>query len=98
MGPFEIYGDNFTALLRDNFTDTTQQVGNDVIVSGYANETDIAPQLFAAENIVLLFDGVCGSTCSIFTELMKAQGGVRSVSVGGRPTTGPMQSVAGSKG
>jgi hypothetical protein len=98
VGPYEIYGDNLTAIMRVNFTDITQQVGNDVIVSGYANETDIAPQLFSADNIVLLYDGVCGSTCAIFTELMKSQGGVRSISVGGRPTTGPMQSATGSKG
>lgn len=98
VGPYTIYGDNFTAILRENFTDTTQQVGNDVIVSGYANETNIAPQLFANTDMVLLYDGVCGSTCAIFTELIKSQGGVRSISVGGRPTTGPMQSATGSKG
>lgn len=97
-GPFEIYGDEFTALVRNNLSDTTQQVDNDIIVSGYANETNIAPQVFAAEDIVLLYDGTCGSTCAVFSELMKSQGGVRSVAVGGRPKPGPMQGVAGSKG
>ena len=98
IGPYDIYGDHFSALVRENLTDTTAQIPNGLIVSGYANETHIAPQLFASEDIVLIYDGACGSTCAVFSELMKSQGGVRSVAVGGRPKPGPMQGVAGSKG
>jgi hypothetical protein len=96
IGPEEIYGDNFTALMRYNLSDPTIQLP--FVISGYYNNTNIAPQPFPAENIVLLYDGTCGSTCAIFSEFMKSQAGVRSIAVGGRPQMGPMQGVAGSKG
>ena len=62
--PDVIYGDNFTAELRYN--------------PSSFNNSDIAAQVFQSEDIVILYDGSCGSTCSIFSELMKSQGGVRS--------------------
>jgi hypothetical protein len=96
IGPQKIYGDNFTALMRYNLSDPTIQLP--FVISGYYNNTDILPQVFAAEDIVILYDGACGSTCAIFSEFMKSQAGVRSIAVGGRPQTGPMQGVAGSKG
>lgn len=94
VGPNMIYGDNFTSLVRTNLS----EMSNYIYVTGYGNNTNPPPQLFSAENIVLLEDGGCGSTCSSFAEYMKAQGGVRSVVIGGRPQLGPMQGVAGSKG
>lgn len=45
-----------------------------------------------------LTDGLCSSTCALFMELMRHQAGVRTVVVGGRPVTGPMQAPAGSRG
>jgi hypothetical protein len=96
IGPQVIYGDNFTSLMRYNLSDPTIQLP--FIISGYYNNTNISPQIFAAEDIVLLYDGACGSTCAIFSQFMKAQAGVRSIAVGGRPQLGPMQGVAGSKG
>lgn len=42
-------------------------------------------------------DGICASTCTLFTELMKAQG-VRTIAFGGRPQNGPMQAMGGVKG
>ncbi|TVY71233.1 Peptidase S41 family protein [Lachnellula suecica] len=98
VGPQLIYGDNFTALNRYNFSDPVETLGNDIIVSGYYNDTNLPAQVFAAENMILLHDGGCGSTCAVFAELMKSQGGVRSIAVGGRPQNGPMQGVTGSKG
>jgi hypothetical protein len=98
-GPVTIYGDNFTQELRYNFSDPVQEYGSGGInVTGYLTEANVAPQLFQSEDIVLVYDGSCGSTCAVFSELMKAQGGVRSIAVGGRPQVGPMQGVAGSKG
>lgn len=55
-------------------------------------------QPFAAENIVIIQDGLCGSTCAIFSELMREQGKVQTIAVGGRPANAPMQGVGGSKG
>lgn len=97
-GPVEIHGDKFTNIIRENMTDPVLQIGNGLIISGYLNNTNIPPQPFKSENIVMLYDGTCGSTCAIFSEMMKNQGRVRSVSVGGRPQKGPMQGVGGSKG
>lgn len=96
MGPEVVYGDNFTSLMRYNLSDPTIQLP--FVISGYYNNTDISPQLFAAEDIVMIYDGACGSTCALFSQFMKSQGGVRSIAVGGRPQSGPMQGVAGSKG
>lgn len=50
--------------------------------------TSVKP-LFDPEDIVLLTDGYCASTCAIFAELLKTQTGgrVRLVAVGGRPST-----------
>lgn len=91
LGPHTIYGDNFTSIVRTNTTDQDEEIGVPDLES-------VAAQLFSADNIVLLYDGLCGSTCSIFSELMTAVAGVRSVVVGGRPMSGPMQTVAGSRG
>jgi uncharacterized membrane protein YgcG len=69
-----------------------------VNLTGY-NEFKNAPaQPFLPENIVLLQDGFCGSTCAIFAELMREQGKVQTIAVGGRPLNAPMQGVGGSKG
>ncbi|CAH0037203.1 unnamed protein product [Clonostachys rhizophaga] len=53
---------------------------------------------FAAEDIILLTDGVCASTCHTFSMFMKNDAGVKSVVVGGLPEYGPMQAVAGTRG
>lgn len=77
------------------------------------NETR-TPQPFKPENMVMvcllrshvipnansyqLHDGMCSSTCTIASELLKNQGGVRTIAVGGQPKFAPMQGVAGTKG
>ncbi|KAF7532411.1 hypothetical protein G7054_g8000 [Neopestalotiopsis clavispora] len=56
------------------------------------------PGYWKAQDVVILTDGQCSSTCSLFVEMMTHQGNARTVVVGGRPQTGPMQSVSGSRG
>ncbi|KAK6073582.1 peptidase S41 family protein [Seiridium cupressi] len=56
------------------------------------------PGPWKAEDVVILTDGMCSSTCSLFVEMMTHQAGARTVVVGGRPQTGPMQAVSGSRG
>lgn len=73
-------------------------LGANLNLTGYASEAPAPPQPFAAENIVILQDGICSSTCSIFSELMREQGHVHTIVVGGRPQTGPMQAIGGTKG
>ena len=56
------------------------------------------PQTFNPDDIVILTDGFCGSTCSIFAELMKTQADTHFIVVGGRKQYGPMQAIGGTKG
>lgn len=98
-GPEEHNGANFTILQRLDLND----VYNDgfslaAIPFGYANMTYNYAQPFAAEDILLLLDGNCGSTCSIFAEFMKTEKGVMTVARGGAPHNGPMQGGAGVRG
>ncbi|KAE8411967.1 hypothetical protein BDV36DRAFT_305286 [Aspergillus pseudocaelatus] len=53
---------------------------------------------FAPEDILIVTDGYCTSTCTLFTELMTHLGGVKTLVFGGRPQSGPMQAMGGSKG
>jgi hypothetical protein len=77
LGPEDSYnGDDFTALVRFNLSDIIQT--GPLVVSGYGNRTNLAPSPFKAENIVMIYDGYCASTCTIFSDMMKRQAGVRS--------------------
>ena len=97
-GPHAFNGDLFTSIIRWNLSDTID-VYTDIVVDGYGNRSDVPPsQPFAAEDIVVLYDGYCASTCTIFSEFMTAQGGVKTIAIGGRPQPGAMQAVGGVKG
>ncbi|RMX99492.1 hypothetical protein D0868_09511 [Hortaea werneckii] len=91
--------DNFTSLIRWNLSDvlTTENSGG-ITVSGYLDRSNITTQPFQAENIVIVYDGYCASTCTIFSELMRQQAGVRTIALGGRPNKNPIQAVGGVKG
>lgn len=70
-------------------------------ITGYGPRTNFT-QPFAAEDIVMIYDGYCASTCTIFSEFMRIQGGVKSIAFGGRPSangsTPIIQAVGGVKG
>lgn len=100
FGPEQINGDSFTPVMRYNYSDgvSTSYSGFSVIGFGEnANETS-TPQPFQAQDMVMLHDGMCSSTCAIASELLKNQGAVRTIVIGGRPQPGPMQGVGGTKG
>ncbi|KAK4960967.1 hypothetical protein LTR10_001456 [Elasticomyces elasticus] len=101
FGPHE-YGpqpDNFTSLIRWNLSDVLTPLNSGgIYISGYLNRTNITAQPFAAENIVIVYDGYCASTCTIFSELMRQQGGVKTIALGGRPNKDIIQAVGGVKG
>ncbi|KAK3074426.1 hypothetical protein LTR53_003157 [Teratosphaeriaceae sp. CCFEE 6253] len=91
--------DNFTSIIRWNLSDVlTPDNSGGIYVSGYLNRTNITAQPFAPENIVVVYDGYCASTCTIFSELMRQQGGVKTIALGGRPTRDIIQAVGGVKG
>ncbi|KAK2630058.1 hypothetical protein QTJ16_000878 [Diplocarpon rosae] len=101
FGPSVIDGFNYTEIVRWNLDDplTTSNdtfgIGTDV--TGYGSRKNFT-QPFEASNIIMLLDGYCASTCTLFTEFMRTQAGVRSVAMGGRPQPGPIQGVGGVKG
>jgi hypothetical protein len=101
FAPHVFAGDNYTNIIRWNFNDplttsnTTFGFGTDI--TGYGSRTNFT-QPFAAEDIIMLYDGYCASTCTLFSEFMKDQGGVKSIAMGGRPNTNPIQGVGGVKG
>jgi hypothetical protein len=95
FGPKQNNRGDFTSLNRFNLTDISATT---VPILGYADDNITQPQTFSPEDIVLLHDGTCASTCAIFSEFMTSQMSTYSVVVGGRPQTGPMQGVGGVKG
>ncbi|KAJ5539423.1 hypothetical protein N7513_007755 [Penicillium frequentans] len=95
-GPHEVFGVNSSSLFASNLSMISTAASQSI--SGYGDvPLDPKAQSFAAEDIIIITDGYCASTCTLFTELMKAQG-VRSIALGGRPQTGPMQAMGGIKG
>lgn len=99
FGPHERHNDKFTTVSRKDLNNPfSDDLGMDVTGYGTRISALNTNQPFTADNIVLLQDGGCGSTCAVFSEFMKTQGNVQQVVVGGKPQTGPMQGVAGSKG
>ncbi|KAI4266079.1 MAG: hypothetical protein L6R38_008975 [Xanthoria sp. 2 TBL-2021] len=98
-GPHQYNGDFFTTTQRDNLSSVVfDEAAGGLVVSGFANRTNLPPQPYDAKNIVLLSDGICSSACATFVEMMHYQAGVRTVVVGGLPEAGPMQIPAGSRG
>lgn len=101
FGPFKIKDEKVTNLMRWNLSDpiltknSTFGLGTDV--TGYGSRKNFT-QPFAPEDIVLLYDGVCASTCTLFSQFMRELGGVKSIAMGGRPTSGPIEGVGGVKG
>ena len=97
-GPVASHGDNFTNTASWLFSDTdyTEQSAN-MVISGYGNQSDIAPSPFRVNQITLLSDGICSSACAIFTNLSVDQG-VQTVTVGGRPTQDPIAFIGGTQG
>lgn len=99
-GPHEFNHDNFTSIVRWNLSDPTIQPANRLQINGYGNRTGLPPKRpFAPENVVILYDGYCASTCSIFSEFMTTQIGIKTIAIGGRPQGRTMmQAVGGVKG
>lgn len=101
-GPLTENEDQFSKTQLFNLSD--QDFGSSTfggwIPFGYDEESANLnlPQPWAPEDIVLLTDGLCNSACAYFVELMSQQAGVKTVVVGGRPTTGPMQTASGNRG
>lgn len=99
FGPHEFHSDAYTSLTRWNLSDVLTPLNSGGInITGYANRQNFTVQPFESENIVIVYDGYCASTCTIFSEFMRQQGNVKTIAFGGRPQLGPIQAVGGVKG
>ncbi|KAF2272631.1 peptidase S41 family protein [Westerdykella ornata] len=102
-GPQTFHSDTFTNLWRYNLSDplvtSSDRFSIGITMTGFADRSNFTTDPFKAEDLVILTDGLCASTCALFAELMTQQSGVRTLALGGRPTVpGPMQTVGGTKG
>jgi hypothetical protein len=91
--------DNFTSIIRWNMSDVLTPLNSGgIYISGYLERANITKQPFKAENIIIVYDGYCASTCTIFSELMRQQAGIKTIALGGRPNKDIIQAVGGIKG
>jgi hypothetical protein len=88
-GPNEINGGEFTNVARYNLSSPVIRLAFGGDIAGYGSNQIDYDQPWDADDIILLQDGFCASTCAIFTELMKTDGGVKSVVTGGIPQYRP---------
>lgn len=85
--------------LNDNLTTTNDTYGMGIEITGYGSlNPSVVKQPFDADNIVILYDGVCASTCTLASEFLRIQAGVQSIAMGGRPNRNLIQGVGGVKG
>ncbi|KAF2826188.1 hypothetical protein CC86DRAFT_25972 [Ophiobolus disseminans] len=99
-GPVEVNGDKYTTLNRWNLSDVyIPQASGGINVTGYNSLANVTgPPKFKPENIVIVTDGYCASTCTIFTEFLTQQAGVKTIAMGGRSNKNPIQAIGGVKG
>jgi hypothetical protein len=82
-------------------TDTASQAAFDqwtpMMYLANASTRDDMQRKWNPDQIVILTDGLCASACALFVEMM-TRVGVRTVVAGGRPSAGPQQAAAGTRG
>ncbi|KAF4589608.1 Peptidase S41 [Ophiocordyceps camponoti-floridani] len=83
---------NFISLLESNFTP----------ISGFGertfDKTKRPKRPFRVDDMVILGNGICHSSCATFVHLMTTQGGVKTIVFGGRHQPGPMDIIGGVRG
>jgi hypothetical protein len=97
FGPHEFNNDFYTTPQRWNL--------QDAFIPDYSGLTSMTGYGLASLNVsyskddvVIMYDGTCASTCTIFSEFMRQQIGVQVVAMGGRPNDDIIQAVGGTKG
>ena len=103
-GPHAERGDFATTTARYNLSSSIfSESGtrtDDFTVYAYPDDpaAGVATPPYAAEDILILSDGICDSACALLVEMLHHEAGVRTVAVGGLPAPGPMQVPGGSRG
>ncbi|KAH7140934.1 hypothetical protein EDB81DRAFT_692483 [Dactylonectria macrodidyma] len=93
FGPYSLKGgQNVTAAARSSPLDPVEFMES----FGASSEPDEAP--FRPENILIVTDGICASSCTILTGLLTRNHGIRTLALGGRPMGFAMQAMGGVKG
>lgn len=96
-GPYETYGENYSSVHQFNFDVPAHLQIDDAYPTPFGNRsTDGLSRAF--DDVIILTDGACGSTCSLFVDLMTRQANVPTVAFGGRPLYGPMVAVGETRG
>ncbi|KAF2746793.1 peptidase S41 family protein [Sporormia fimetaria CBS 119925] len=100
FGPVQGHEGMYTTPHQWNLSDVNiQYQSGGINITGYGPLANVSRERpFEPENIVLLTDGYCASTCTIFAELLTKQAGVKTIALGGRANTDPMQALGGTKG
>ncbi|KAI0967805.1 hypothetical protein F4678DRAFT_444664 [Xylaria arbuscula] len=103
FAPHIFLGDKFTDVFQWDFNDpldtsnTTYGFGTDI--TGYGSRANFTRPFAGPENIVVVLDGYCASTCTLFSQFLIHNAGVKTVAFGGRPDRkGLIQGVGGVKG
>ncbi|PWY71795.1 hypothetical protein BO94DRAFT_608436 [Aspergillus sclerotioniger CBS 115572] len=98
FGPEEQFHGNMSTLVAPQDMDSSSDLTNPI--RGYGGIEQVpttAP--FRAEDILIITDGSCTSTCTIFLSLMTtSHPNIKTLVYGGRPTQTPMQTIGGSRG
>ncbi|KAF8449918.1 hypothetical protein BGX38DRAFT_1142340 [Terfezia claveryi] len=93
LGPVHKHGDYFTSMGRWDVANTIEETGLNIPTTG--------DPPFSIDDIVLLSDGKCGSTCAIFSEAIQSLG-AKAITFNGIPDEAQdkkeMQAVGGVKG
>ncbi|KAI0192369.1 hypothetical protein EV127DRAFT_491545 [Xylaria flabelliformis] len=92
-------GVNVTSLYANfNYTLFSVFTANTGPIRGFGGIPINNTQPYAPEDLLIVTDGFCSSTCTTFVNLMTNVGGVRALTFGGRPRTEPMQVMGGVRG
>jgi hypothetical protein len=102
FGPLTYNSDIYTDVMQWNLSNTldtsNRSFGIGFDITGYNTATNFTRPFGGPENIVILLDGYCASTCTLFSQFLKWDAGVKSIAMGGRPQAGAIQGVGGVKG
>ncbi|KAI8627800.1 hypothetical protein F5Y19DRAFT_476969 [Xylariaceae sp. FL1651] len=103
FGPQKFRGDNFTNVMQWDFNDPLNTInstfGFGTDITGYRSRANFTRPFAGPENVVILLDGYCASTCTLFSQFMVHDAGVKTIAMGGRPSKeGLIQGVGGVKG
>ncbi|KAF2669042.1 hypothetical protein BT63DRAFT_413514 [Microthyrium microscopicum] len=97
-GPVMAGGDNFTQTLAFDFNNVAQAEAGGLQISGTGDLPNFKDQIFKTENILLITDAACASTCGLFSNLMIKNAQVKTLVMGGRPSKNQMVAIGGTQG